>query len=198
MPITAAIMLRKTPPVWYGDKVYIIVRNGNKVFREPCPVCDDTKKINVRGFELKCPYCDVHPNDNTNTLVLCRHVVEEVFVNQIVIEGPVEKGAYKRYMSGDPRGNDCPTIKRVLGFYKHGNGYGSERVVTIPTWEGAYDPDEEVLQKAISGQKTGTFTDYVFSDRKGAERALAMQEEYDRELLRKFNEEHGTNHEYPW
>ena len=144
--------------------------------------------------------CDMHPNDDANRLTLYGWEVIEVIVNNVVIQGPDEKAAFARCKKGEPIRGDLPSVSRISGFHRRGNGYNGAKAYDIPVYKEQYDPGEEVVRKAIvqESRYDADLTKYVWTSRKSAEKAVQKQVEHDREKLQEFNRLHGTEHEYPW
>ena len=187
-------------PVQYGDKVYLIVHNNCQHFREKCPICDDTKKVVIRGKEFRCPQCDTHPNDDANRLTLFSWEVVEVIVNHMVIHGPEEKAAFVRYNKGEPNRGDLPFVSKIMGFRRRGNSYDGVYTYDIPVSKMRYDPDEETVRRVVEqiSRYDEDLTKYVWTSRKAAEKVMQKQVEHDRKKLEEFDRMHGTEHKYPW
>ena len=119
---TLKINLNAALDFQYGQKLYVVEPdptlncNRNRVtFSEKCPVCDNTRKIQYRGFELKCTYCD------------------RVGVNYICIE--------KYTVSGIK--SELPVIKNIRMFTRWGRGFSDCKTKEINMRN--VDPKDERL-----------------------------------------------------
>lgn len=180
------INLEREPRFHYGQKLYIVRTGNSKYFNEPCPICNDEKKITLKGIEgLSCPYCQTsYRGRNTNNNIgVHEYRVIECFVNKIELEGEETKSLYGA--GGPPK----PMI-RISGFTREGNGYSGIGTVHLTN---------SVRVDEYPENPSYNFLDaYVYTTKKGAEVLKKMFVDKEKEELQKFNEEHGTNYEYPF
>lgn len=178
-------------PISFGDKFYIVepCPRLTKHFQEKCPVCDDTHKINVRGFEFDCPYCHTLNNNSTHITVR-KYEVREYYVNKFQLVGSENKKDYIPYVKIEPR------LTGIYAFTKSGNGYGdvSERTVYESKYQ--WDPDLEDEER-LTWLKREPHT-YYWHTKKDAEKFCKMLNDTERKNLADFNAAHGTKHEYPF
>ena len=175
----------------YGQKVYMVDCMGTwgasaKTFTEKCPVCDDTRKINVRGFEFKCPYCDGAGRGNAISITIRGYRVREWIINQVDIVGEERKNAYCNKGSED----DLPHT-RWYGFHRSDNSYGGISTRQFYTSEVCDEDPNEISPGEDVGRR-------VFLTKVSAEKYCRRVHEAQKAQLDRFNAEHGTAHEYPY
>jgi len=57
------VKVRDKEKVWrIGDRFYKVSPKQLVTYRETCPVCDGSKKVEIRGREFPCPYCQDRSN----------------------------------------------------------------------------------------------------------------------------------------
>ena len=176
-----------------GTHLWVPVTKGWKTFNEVCPVCDGSKKITVKGFEVPCGYCSCgsySPKDDRGTLTIRNYQPEENIIYGIELRGTETKGDYK---SG---GYPPLQIKSLSGFCRSSDGLNSIEVRNF----------QNTLTQRIDRELTRdnvrdfyhTYGDLVYTSKALALKAVKALHEYQRERLVRFNAEHGTAYEYPW
>ena len=183
------IKLRNEPLYHYGQKLYVISRDyySTKTYNSPCPICDDEKTIEYKGMKFKCPMCQAGGYENPNSISLQKVTVEEIIVNQVSIIGP----EYKKSYTYDKKFNDYPRVN-FKAFLKKGSGYGSVRIIDLPGYDMYIDPEPDEYFKLLDKESV------VFFSKSKADQIAKQEVEREKERLRKFNELHGTNHQYPF
>ncbi len=192
-PKTAKLefVVRGEPLFYYGQKLFAIYPTNSKRFFEPCPVCDDSQKVKIRDFEFECPACRRNSTYSgeriKNDIVLSDYKIIEYIVNEVEIKGPNYKSAF----SGETEYFDLP-FASFKAFERSGNGYNNVSSKNVSNSSFSIDPSEDTVveSECISG--------YFFTKKKFAMDAIKPLKERDRSLLKQFNEEHGTNYEYPF
>ena len=77
-------------------------------------------------------------------------------------------------------------------FLKKGSGYGSVRIIDLPGYDMYIDPEPDEYFKLLDKESV------VFFSKSKADQIAKQEVEREKERLRKFNELHGTNHQYPF
>lgn len=174
----------------YGQRVYVVIRTRYKDFREKCPICDDTTKVTIRSVEFDCPNCRGYSNSRSATSIsLYNYETEEYIINKVKIEGEEVRGAYKK--DGSPADGRYPNLS-YGGFAKRGNGYNSISTKRFCSYNfEPHDPDKISLQRDVGGE-------FCFLNANDAKAFAKRLHERQKEMLEKFNAEHGTNHQYPF
>lgn len=189
---TIEVEVSDTSDFYFGQKLYMVdlkKYNGHKVFREKCPVCGDTKEIELKGYKFKCPLCEGSRADSSATSIDLRdYVVTEFIINRFEITGSSYKNAY----SGEGLLNErnLPNVK-WYGFARWGNGYSDVTSRQFSEYDvREVDPDKVDIKRAASG--------HCFFTKSEAKRFCERLHERQKELLEKFNAKHGTDHAYPF
>ncbi len=174
----------------YGQRVYVVARENYKSFTEKCPICDDAKKIIVRGMEFDCPYCRGYRSDRkATTIELYNYVVDEYIINRIEIKGEEVRGAYNK--DGSVADRRYPSAS-YSGFTKKGNGHNSTETKNFCGWNfEPHDPNKPVINRDLGGE-------YCFLKKADAAAFAKRLHERQAEWLAEFNAEHGTDHAYPF
>ena len=185
------ITVKGNPKYHYGQKLFGIKPFNSKGLREPCPICDDTRKVTIRGVEFQCPACSSNSSYNDqnieNSITVCDYKIVEYIVNKVVISGPDYKSAYK----GETDYYNLPFVS-FEAFERTSNGYNGVSMRKMPGSSYDIDPTvERMLQET-------RVSDYVFTDKKLANEVIKALKARDKGLLEKFNAEHGSSHEYPF
>lgn len=190
--------LRYERPIFaaFGKRAYMIRVGGSRfaehslAFRTACPVCDDTNKVVLRGYELRCPYCQDPRNAQdpaNNTCVRVKHyMVDEYIVNEITLKGPDTKNAYG---PGGPKPGKEPRVAQIYGFCRTGNGYDDFKTAVIPS---VIDPDMDRATKRYDPNAA------AYTTRAKAQAVCDALNAAEKQKLIEFNEKYGTSHEYPW
>ena len=192
---TYSIEVREIPKISrIGEKVYVIHRYNSRTFSQKCQVCDDTKKITYRGYEMPCPYCvgGTYRSGNLvkNTITVYGLMVEEFIVNKIVIEGPDTKSGYDQ--NNRDRTINAPKISEVWAFTRRNSSSSSIANVRVPSSGVFLDPEEKYILGALH------LDSLVFTTRKKAEAAVAMLVGKEKERLAEFNQKFECEYEYPF
>lgn len=186
------IGVRELPPVYeIGRRIYAVRTKQYYMFQQTCPVCDGTKKITYRGYEMECPYCvrrGARDGSVASAIRIRTFKVEEFIVRSVEICGPDTKSAY------EPRNKDdifnVPKINKVTMFTRRDNGYNGVEEITVQ--QGSYlDPTDEVVRNALQIEAM------AFTSRAKAAAAKKILVEMEKQRLAEFNEKFGCSYEYP-
>lgn len=189
---TYSVGVRELPEVYQiGQKLYAIRTKKHYSFQQTCPVCDGTKKISYRGYEMPCPYCVRIGNSAgvvTSMITVRTFIVEEFIVRAVEIKGSDTKADY------EPKRRESvysqPRITNVTAFTRRDNGYRGVEEVSVPGGR-FLDPDDELLKKDVE------LTKIMFTKRAKAEEAKKILIEVEKQKLSEFNEKFGCSYEYP-
>ena len=168
------------PVLYIDDVVYNIQKPGRyghtMYFEEKCDVCDDTKKIVLKGREYSCPACVNTYRKVANHLELEQYVVAEWHVCGVLLR--------KRSIA---KAQKPIEIKRYEIFWAWGRGYDDMETKEI-------DPSD------IVDNDTCTYCDdyHYTRDRKKVEEICARKHQEQRQKLAEFNARFGTDYKYPW
>lgn len=178
------INLEREPRFHYGQKLFVVRKANTKSYSEVCPVCKGERKVTIGGIsDLLCPYCQVSNGRKATYISVQEFVVLECFVNEIKIKGDTTKNLCA--------GQEAPFPQiYISGFTRVGNGYGSVYSVRLD--------NPRYIDEVPKDRLFALPEDCVYTTKKGAEELKKMFIEYQKDELRKFNEEHGTNYEYPF
>lgn len=192
---TYSIDVREIPQISrIGDKVYVIHQYNSRTFTQKCQVCDDTKKITYRGYEMPCPYCvgGTYRSGNLvrNTCTVYGLEVEEFIVNSVVIEGPDTKSAYATKNKGSII--SAPKVAGVYAFTRRNGSSSSIATVKVPNGGLYLDPEEKYILNALH------LDSFVFTTRKKAEAAVSLLVGKEKERLAEFNAKYECSYEYPF
>ena len=173
----------------FGQRVYVVATGNDKTYREKCPVCDDTRKISVRGFEFTCPNCNGYNHMSATHLMVYDFSVREYIINKIEIEGEKVQGIYKK--DGSVTDGRYPQAK-YSGFTRYGSSNDSISTLKFSSWSFERKDPEKTLLHNLSG------SDYCFLKKDDAAAFVKRLHELQEERLAAFNKEHGTDHQYPF
>ena len=174
----------------FGQRVYVLDKTDCKIYTEKCPICDDAKKISVKGMEFDCPYCRGYRTERQATqFAIYDYAPYEYIINKIEIIGEENRSAYSK--DGCIVGNRYPMAK-YSGFTKFGNSLNSIRTRSFSRYDfREHSPNVPLLGRSIGGE-------YCFLLKADAKAFSKRIHERQKEMLDRFNTEHGTNHEYPF
>jgi hypothetical protein len=182
--------------VSYGEKIYKVEADYGVEYHEDCPVCDNTKKIKVRGFEFKCPYCGYPSLDwlNARLLSLSNYKVYEYYVYEFTLSGKVPGFVF------DKTDNSPDVTSDML---QRGATIQAVKIIRSVAGEGGKIPDKTLELRSVFWDQSSQDVlcepeKYYWHDRDAAEHVCALLHEQQRETLRKFNEEHNSDNEYPF
>ena len=175
----------------FGQKLFVVTakKKGLKRFREKCPICGDTKEIELKGYKVKCPLCEGYRTDRGATVIeLYGYEVTEYIINRFEVRGVDYKKAY----SGDGLLDDRNLPKVTwYGFARWGNSDSATESRQFSAYEMmTHDPDKLDIRRNLSG--------CAFFSKTDATRFCKRLHERQKEKLDKFNAEHGTDHQYPF
>lgn len=177
-------------PFDFGQKLYVVTTkkwNGYTVFNGKCPICDDKKEIKLKGYTFKCPLCQAYIANNSATRIeIYNYEVREYIINHVEIQGVNYKNAYSE--NGRHNDKNLPAVK-WYGFDRYGTSFTESHQFSSDEIQTS-DPDKLDIKKNLSGQ--------AFFSKADAARFCKRLHERQKELLTKFNAEHGTEHEYPF
>ena len=187
---TRSIEVFDTGILHFGQHLYVVDAWKNNRISENCPICNDTRKVTIRGVEFPCPNCVGQSKILPVALTLSNFVVVEYILNELLIHGePVKKLYNGEYV----RKSDLPRVA-FKGFCK----------VQSNTYTVAFS-DSNILQSEADYQN---HADRLTNPESGATRvfrekswAKAVAKELhlrQKEKLAEFNAQHGTSHEYPF
>ena len=178
----------------YGERFYCITCCRREYFSEPCPVCDDTHKIQVRGYVLDCPFCrSSRSNTKATHLSLVNYEIREYIVDSITISGTSTKKDYQGKIVP-------PKISSYTAFTRTGRKDGDIERITpwmhLEHWDVSFD--NEKFKKDMCEADFNGIEHYYWRDKKKAEKFLKWIGEVQRKELEQFNKEHKTQYEYPF
>lgn len=189
---TYSIGVRELPEVYQiGRKLYAIRTKNHHGFQQKCPVCDGTRKLTYRGYEMPCPYCMKIGNSAGTVgsqITVRTFVVEEFIVRAVEINGSDTKADYEPKRRESIYGQ--PRITKVTAFTRRDNSYRGVEEVSVPGGR-FLDPDEELLRKDVELSKI------MFTKRAKAEEAKKILIEVEKQKLTEFNVKFGCCFEYP-
>lgn len=195
MSNTITINLGRERPIFaeFGKRAYVVrIGHGNydrsKTFTDKCPACDDTRKVTVRGIEMRCSYCTEAHNKSTHVTVQ-NYVVEEYIVNSMTLTSTDRKNAYDK--NGPTRGNE-PRVQEIIGFCRTGNGYDNVREMRLPIGSERIDHAERYHPQYDNCEN------FAFTTKAKAQAFCDQLVNAEKEKLAQFNELHGTNHQWPF
>lgn len=174
-----------------GTHLFCVGIRGHANFNAPCPVCGGTKTINVKGFDIPCGYCSISNNKRKDLqyLVLRDYSVDEYIINKITLSGSETKSEYKD--GGYPKLSVC----ELTGFCKRKSPY------TTVLYKNFSYLDKSFVDRVVTPEKVAELYDHfdgVYTARSLCDRVCNVFHDYQRELLREFNDVHHTSHEYPF
>lgn len=183
------ITVKDDSPFYFGMKVYTVManpKNKNKYFYEKCPVCEDTREIEFKGFKLSCPMCNGGRGNvqNAKMIRLNNYTVVQFIINEIMIEGSSNKSDYKLTSNMLPKVTYC-------AFARWGKS-DSDRTIR------RLSPHKFGDVKAEAINLDSLEPDYWFYSKADAQRLCDELHERNKAALDKFNADHGTNYEYPF
>lgn len=178
-------------PLSFGQTVYAICDAGSKTFSEKCPVCDDTQKITVRGFEMDCPYCKygrrMDDGSSAQSLTLRDYKVVDYVIHKVTVKGPAVKSAYYHPSSIGGLKLGETAVVYFEGFTKR------RGAVECRSFD-AYDIQSGDLPEKLSDRSVGC----AFERKADCVAYVKRLHDLQKAALDKFNAEHGTAHEYPF
>ncbi|MCR5480105.1 MAG: hypothetical protein K6F27_09660 [Ruminococcus sp.] len=179
-----SIKVRNDDMFYYGQKLYCIETEGHSERFESlnCPVCDNTKKVTIRGYECICPYCSYpHKVDDNTAITLRNYVVAEYIINQIKIEGPTVKKAYEKEVTED----NLPEV--YFQAFKPSRSFITNRKIS----------KSDFTSTSFSAIKYDGFPEWYF-DKKEAVKNCRELHSRQKDMLKEFNKKHGYSYKYPF
>ena len=184
----------KKLPFWVGDRFYKVECKmekfkckAQKTFSSVCPACHDERTVSFLGYDgisrkVDCPVCH-GKSGYGNTIDLYDWEVREYIVHSVTACGEKKITAYK----------DKPALPYITmkAFHKIGRCMSEYVTTDVPTYE--YDRLNPENLRLDSRQ-----SEYVFRDKKDAERYQERLVEYDKARLIEFNQIYKTDYEYPF
>ena len=178
------IQVQDTSPFYYGMKLYVIDDHRVQTFFEKCAICDDTREIEYRGRKLPCPLCkDSYHRETANRLLLIDYCITEYIINHLEIKGENTKSLYDGSNILNRRFTPRITYR---GFTRKGNSYDSIQSMKFD--------DYNTLEVDCPAARPGT----AFLSKSEAQKCIRRLHQQQEEDLKKFNQEHGTDHVYPF
>ena len=154
------------------DVFYTVERLDSFNFYGKCPICDNDKKIFVRGEEFTCPRCHGY-GSGSSVLSVERFIVKRWRVKNFII-------GFKMYEWKAPAQND---VIIELGRTKYGESFTETKNVTICDHLGRCYFEGSKGEKLLSDYKEAV----RLADEKNCESAAKVAE---------YNEIHGTDFEF--
>ena len=187
---TLSIEVLDTGVLHFGQHLYVVDAWKYKHISASCPICDDTRKVTIRGVEFPCPNCVGQTKTLPVALALSNFVVAECILNQLYISGDQTK---RLYNGGYVDDKDLP---RVLykGFYK----------IQSHAYTANFSASEVLQSEADYQNHVDGLTDpesrapRVFREKSWAKDVAKELHLRQKEMLAEFNAQHGTSHEYPF
>lgn len=193
MSVSRSFNLQEDLPYDIGSRLYEIGIIGGQNYNAPCPVCDDKKTIVVKGIEIPCGYCTISSStankNNLHRLYIRDYDVEEFIINSVMLTGSENKGDYK--------GGNYPPLRvnKLMGFSKT-----KWSTIWVQNKNFAYLTPKMVDEEVTADNIADVYShpDGVYTSKAKCERVVKMLHDYQRDLLKKFNEAQGTSYEYPF
>ena len=111
---TLSIDVLDTGVLHFGQHLYVVEAEQHSYIRAGCPICDDTRKVAIRGVVFECPNCVGSSELLPTQFTLSDFVVAEYILNELRISGePVKKLYNGSYMED----RDLPDVS-YSGFCK--------------------------------------------------------------------------------
>ena len=186
-----------------GDYLYGIVADEKVYLSAICPICDDTKTVEIKGKEFPCPYCCGNARINRTSITLINYAVRRFKINGINCE------ICDKVLSAD----ETPKItismfnkKKALtlsGFTFERRSFSPEQIISLSglrTYEEAYEKcnakynNNRISLFEINTEET--MKKAVYSDYKTAKIIADHLNELEKARLMQFNEENGCSHNY--
>ncbi len=198
----------RSVPFWLGDRIYKVqpvhdIQNAQLRLRQICPECGDKRVVTYRGqngqeYEIKCPLCSSNTNSPCrnvdNDLTIYHYEVAEYIIRKAEIAGPETMSAYKDNAS------PCYSINSLTAFHRFGRSFDDIDTCTVPVVQcSKVDKNvNEIYNIDDPHSLAGWHIDYIYRDRKDAEKLLKRLVERDRKAVEEYNGKYGTNYSYPW
>lgn len=187
---TLSIEVLDTGVLHFGQHLYVVAAWKQNHISVSCPICDDTRKVTIRGVEFPCPNCVSQNKTLPVALTLSNFVVVEYILNQLYISGDKTK---RLYNGGYVDDKDLP---RVLykGFYKiQSNAYTANFSASD-----VLQSEADYQNKADRITNPESRVPRVFREKSWAKAVAKELHLRQKEMLAEFNAQHGTNHKYPF
>lgn len=199
----------RSVPFWLGDRIYKVqpvhdIQNAQLSLRQICPECGDKRVVTYRGqngqdYEIECPLCS-HSHSPSgyrlvgNDLTIYHYEVAEYIIRKALIAGPETMSAYKDNAS------PCYSISSLEAFHKYGRALDDIDTCTVPVIQcSQVDKNvNEIYNIDDPHFLAGWHIDYIYRDRKDAEKLLKRLVERDKKAVEEYNGKYGTNYSYPW
>lgn len=193
MSAIVSFELQNEPLFEMGQHLYMIGSCQTATFHEKCPVCEGTQKITVKGFEIPCGYCCGlnSPRSASEHLNISDLRVEEYIINRIGLVGEELKGEYKGGMYPPLR------VSELYGFCKTPASIYRSPATQIHDFKYVHESELDVEITPENAAKYEARR-LVYTSRAKALRAVEAFRDHQKDLLRQFNEVHGTSYEYPF
>lgn len=172
----------------YGQKLYVIKcdkHRNMRIFKDKCPVCRGTHKIEYNGYSLRCPQCE----DRYQKEIMVRnYIVAEYVLNGFKII-PSDAIACQ--------GGEASSADEALPSIVW-HGYSSLSYEPLEVEKLRFNKnslDERDLDTIdIRTNQSGA----AFRDKESAQKFCEQLHNRQRKALEEFNEKYGTAHEYPF
>lgn len=172
--------------VSYGEKFYKVEADVSQDFYDDCPVCDNTNKIVVKGYEFPCPYCRLAGS----TTPLLRLLEYRVYEYRVYALSVIARESFVMNVGNEPeKGLGEPEISGVRAYrVVNDGGFRQQKVSLIRNlWDREYS---KIQGKSISS--------YCWHDKEKANRVCVALHKAQMKKLEEFNKEHNTELEYPF
>lgn len=184
--------------VSYGERVYKVESDYCTNYLEDCPVCDNTKKIRIRGFEFKCPYCGFSSSRPDMILLsLSAYQVYEYYVCEFTVSGDIPVCVF------GGKTNNSPDISSEL--MQRGAMIQSAKILRSIAGEGGLIPNETLNLRSnfwdrdpLDNALLREPENYYWHDKEAADSVCRVLHERQKKDLEKFNKAHSANFEYPF
>lgn len=183
------ITVKNDSPFYFGMKVYTVManpKNRYKTIYDKCPVCEDKREVEIKGFMLACPMCNGGRGNiqNAKMIRLTNFTVVQFIINKVMIEGSKYKTDYKLSSNMLPKAT-------YSAFARWGTSISDIAIRNIDTYRFRDVEAEKVNLESLEPE-------CWFYSKADAQRFCKELHERNKAALDKFNADHGTNYEYPF
>lgn len=193
----------KKLPFWIGDKFYKVGRpisNAEIRFNATCPCCQDERIIRAKGangaeYEVDCPVCvdkqKPYYQSALDSISVTNWEIHKYIVHQAELTNEEVVSSIKK---------DFASCIKLSAFYKYDrrkDGYIIEQLSTyaIDYIDANVDELASEIEKLFKYRRV---SEYMFRNKKDAEKFLQLVKDHDKKRLEEFNRKFNTAHEYPY
>ena len=178
--------------LFFGQRLYAIVLMNAKDWSEPCPVCDDTKKVVIKNIECQCPYCSssVSRTEN-NHICIHKYGVTDIYINKIEFSATSTKSYYAKQK------DICASFITYNGCFNYKdncdrrNEY-SRRINTSRIFTNL----DKIKTPEDAHNEMKLNSDIYFFSKTQAQKFVNLLNQYEFNRLSDFNDKHNTNYLY--